>query len=200
VVFINVEVDSVLSEKYDFESSSDAMQQAEEIWAENRAGPLTHHNGTVWGAFVKLPDLEASHEFKALDAETQKFMLAPTVPAFEFAMSAPMLPPMHKPSPGNAYLSAVVFLMNPQSRGQVSLSSANPTDSVLIDPGYMTHVFDEKAMLDAIKETMNFFQNSAVGEYFRNYILAPKSVSDEHIIVCYNHLDLRVDIKLLNSA
>lgn len=183
VVFINVEVDSVLSEKYAFETDSLAMERARERWVEDKTGPLSHHNGTLFGAFLKLPALEASEEYKALNTDVREHMDKPTIPAFEMALSAPMLPPGHQLPAGSAYLSAVIFLMNPQSRGLLSLASSNSKDSPLIDVAYMSHAFDKRAMLESIRETMNFFQKSALGTYFKGYILGPKSSSDEHIEV-----------------
>lgn len=184
IVYLNVEVDSILSEKHAFETNSDEMQRARDQWAKDKTGPLSHHNGTVWGAFLKLPALEASQEYKALDSEIREYMEKPSVPAFEMALSAPMLPPGTPLPSGSSYLNSVTFLMNPQSRGQVTLASANAKDAPLIDVAYMTHPFDKRAMLEAIREAMNFFQKSTLGKYFKGYLLGPRSTSDEDIEVC----------------
>lgn len=183
IVFMNVEVDSALSEKYAFESDAVAMQQARDIWGKDNSGPLSHHNGTVFGAFLKLPVLEISEEYKALDLNVQEHMEKPEVPAFEMAYSAPMVPPGHQLQSGSAYLSAVVFLMNPQSRGQLKLSSSDAREHPLIDFGYLTSAFDKKAMLEAIKESMRFLETSSLAKYFKGYIHAPKSSSDSDIEV-----------------
>lgn len=183
IVFLNVEVDSALSEKYSFELDALAMREARETWVKDKTGPLSHHNGTVYGGFLKLPDLETSEEYKELKADVRAFLGKPTVPAFEIALSAPMLPPGHQLQAGHAYLSNVVFLMNPQSRGQITLASDDPKEAPLIDIGFLNHAFDRKAMLLAIRESMNFFENSALAKYFKGYILGPKSSSDEDIIV-----------------
>lgn len=190
IVFLNVEVDSALSEKYAFEADPVAMKEARETWVKDKTGPLSHHNGTVWGGFLKLPDLENSEEYKELDSDVRTYMEKPTVPAFETALSAPMLPPGHELPKGHAYLTDVVFLMNPQSRGHITLASDNPKDAPLIDIGFLSHAFDRKAMLLAIRESMNFFEKSALAKYFKGYILGPKSSSDEDINVnCFSSSD-----------
>jgi choline dehydrogenase-like flavoprotein len=183
IVFLNVEVDSELSEKYAFEIDAPAMKEAREIWAKDKTGPLSHHNGTVWGGFLKIPSLDNSEEYKELNASVRAFMEKPTVPAFEMALSAPMLPPGHELPANHAYLSDVIFLMNPQSRGQVTLASNNPKDAPLIDVGYLSHSFDKRAMLLAIKESMMLFENSTLAKYFKGYVLGPKSSSDEDVKV-----------------
>jgi choline dehydrogenase-like flavoprotein len=73
--------------------------------------------------------------------------------------------------------------MNPQSRGSVTLRSADPKDAPLVDPKYLDHPFDRKVMLELIRETLKFQQESAVSKYLKRYIIGPKSTSDDDILV-----------------
>lgn len=83
----------------------------------------------------------------------------------------------------SSYTTPLAILMNPQSRGSATLRSAYPKDAPLIDPKYLDHPFDRKVMLELVRETMKFQQESAVGKYFTRYIFGPKSTSDEDILV-----------------
>jgi hypothetical protein len=53
----------------------------------------------------------------------------------------------------------------------------------LIDPKYLDHPFDRKVMLELVREMVKFQQESAVSEYFKRYIVGPKSTSNEDILV-----------------
>jgi choline dehydrogenase-like flavoprotein len=83
----------------------------------------------------------------------------------------------------SSYTTRLAILMNPQSRGSATLRSAYPKDAPLIDPKYLDHPFDRKVMLELVRETVKFQQESTVGKYFKRYIIRPKSTSGEDILV-----------------
>ena len=183
-VFLTTEVDPALSEIHAFESDTEGVLRARQEWLAASTGPLTHHNGTIFGAFLKLPNIEASAEFKALDSKTQAYLSKPTLPHYEIANGSILLPPGYPVPKDSSYMTPLAILMNPQSRGEVTLRSADPKDAPLINLKLLDHPYDRKAMVDLIRETVNFQKESAVGKYFKRYILGPKSVSDENILVC----------------
>jgi choline dehydrogenase-like flavoprotein len=190
-LFVNAEVSAELSRKYAFESDPTAMTEARNQWAKNSTeGLLAHFNGTVTGGFLKLPGLEQLEEFKSLDDDMQKYLQDPSVPAFELAFNAPMVPPGHLLPAESGYLSTGVFLMNPLSEGHVSLNPENPEAALVIDPGYMSHALDAKVLNGAIKELMKFYESKDMKKYFKSYIHGPASASDADI-------DVRCSIPLL---
>ena len=73
--------------------------------------------------------------------------------------------------------------MNSQSRGEVKLASANPAEPPVIDPGYLTHPYDVVILRDAIKEALKLMETPTMSNYYRKPILAPKSASDEDVVV-----------------
>jgi choline dehydrogenase-like flavoprotein len=83
----------------------------------------------------------------------------------------------------SSYTTPLAILVNPQSRGSITLRSADPKDVLLIDPKYLDHSFDRKEMLEFVRETVKFQQESAVSKYFKRYMIGPKSISDEDILV-----------------
>jgi choline dehydrogenase-like flavoprotein len=182
-VFLTTEVDPILSEIHAFESDTDGVLRARQEWLATGTGPLTHHNGTIFGMFLKLPHLSESAEFKALDSNTQAHLSKPTVPHFEIANGSVLVPPGSLVPKDSSYMTPIAIVMNPQSNGSVTLRSADSKDAPLIDLKILDHPWDRKVMVDSIRETMKFQQESKVGKYFRRYILGPKSVSDEDILV-----------------
>lgn len=166
-VFLTMEVDPILSEIHAFESDTAGVLRARQEYLATGTGPLTHYNASIFGAFLKLPHLEQSQEFKALHPSEQAYLSRPTVPHYEIAKSCVLLPPSYPVPKDSSYMTPLAILMNPQSRGSVTLRSADPKDAPVIDLKLLDHPFDKKVMVDSIRETMKFHQESAVGKYLR---------------------------------
>lgn len=71
--------------------------------------------------------------------------------------------------------------MNPQSKGSVSISSADPNDPPVIDPNYLANPFDRAALKEATKETFRILDAPYLKRYIKHPILAPSSANDEDI-------------------
>lgn len=177
---MTVQVEGALSDRHAFENDPEGVIRAREVWLKDGSGPLSHYHGSLLVGFLKLPVLQESEEFKALDAETREYLSRPTVPLFEMVVGTPSILPA---AVGKPYLSWIALLLNAQSRGEVTLRSADPIDAPLINPKYLEHPYDRKALLESIRETMRFQQHSALGEYFQGYIHGPKSTTDNDILV-----------------
>ncbi|VDC04862.1 unnamed protein product [Peniophora sp. CBMAI 1063] len=66
-----------------------------------------------------------------------------------------------EPSPDNGtYLSMVVNVASPASRGSVRLASSDPLDFPLIDPGYFTDDYDGNAMAATLCLAEDFLESS----------------------------------------
>ena len=74
-------------------------------------------------------------------------------------------------------------LQNPQSTGSLSLQSANPHDTLLIDPQFLSHPFDRRAAIEAIRHTMELIALPLVSKDTIKLVGGPKSSSDEDILV-----------------
>lgn len=183
IASMSVQVDGALSDRHTFESDPEGLKRARELWLKDGSGPLSHHHGSLLVGFLKLPALLESEEFKALDAETREYLSRPSVPLFEMVAGVSMLPPVFSKVADKAYLSWVTFLLNSQSRGEITLRSADPNDAPVINPKHLEHPYDRKALLESIRETMRFQQHSAIGKYLQEYVQGPKSTSDEDILV-----------------
>jgi choline dehydrogenase-like flavoprotein len=184
LAFVCAEVDTSLTERGAFESNADGIRDAQLLWNQSQTGPFAHHNSTLFGGFLRDPHLEEYEEFQSLPKDVQQFLSKPTVPAWEFAGCAALFPPGHQLSPDSDYMSMVTFLMNPQSVGEVTLSSANPQDAPVLDFNYFEHPFDKKLMAEAVRTTVKFFEESDIKKHFKKFIFAPASGSDEDMEVC----------------
>ena len=60
--------------------------------------------------------------------------------------------------PGQEVFSAVCQVMNPQSRGTVTLRSADARDAPLIDPRFLTHPFDRRTAIAGMRELLRYLQ------------------------------------------
>ncbi|KAF2738929.1 FAD/NAD(P)-binding domain-containing protein [Polyplosphaeria fusca] len=182
MTFLVVEVDATHNDKYALESNQNMILEAAALWNKDKTGPFSLHHSNLWGAFLKLPGIEDSPEFKSLDQDVQDFLRRDTVPHCELAGNALLFPPGTTLPEGSGYLSMVAFLMNPQSTGSITLRSANPEDSPVIDLGFMEHAYDKRAMRETVRLVwQKVFENPDIKKDIKKPIYGPESLSDEDI-------------------
>jgi choline dehydrogenase-like flavoprotein len=96
----------------------------------------------------------------------------------------------HDLKPTDSYLTALSFVMNPQSTGEVTLNSANPSDAPKVDPKLLSHPFDRRVMIEGMRQMMDFLEAPSFKKSTIKMIGCPKSRSDEDIWVCRNEQTL----------
>lgn len=122
-------------------AGSRTIVEAIKQWRNNRTGRLTSPIAEA-GAFVKSsPELET--------------------PDLQFTF-APGIVINHGKTmrPGHG-MSMHVALLKPQSRGRVTLASADPGAAPLIDPQYLTHASDMRRMVAGLKRAREIFNAGA---------------------------------------
>ncbi|EMD69672.1 hypothetical protein GGP41_001188 [Bipolaris sorokiniana] len=182
LTFISVEVNGSVNDKYAFESNPEIVAEAEKAWEKDHSGALAIHNSALWGGFLKLPELETFEEYKALPKDFQEFLSKDEVPTYELIANSALWPPGTKLTEGNTYMSFIAFLMNPLSRGSVTLRSKDAADKPAIKLNYLTHPYDARVFREAVRNTWNKLTTStALAPYIVRKILAPESMSDESI-------------------
>lgn len=72
-------------------------------------------------------------------------------------------------------------LLKPKSRGYVGLRSANPLDTPLIQPNYLTHEDDRRVLIQGIRQALAVKQADAFGPY-RERIQTPVNSSSDDAI------------------
>ncbi len=77
--------------------------------------------------------------------------------------------------------------VNPQSEGEVTLSSADPSDPPVVDPNFMSHPFDRRVIIEAMRQMMIYLEAPVFKKSTVKMIGCPKSTSDEDIWVGYTY-------------
>ncbi|PGH03139.1 hypothetical protein AJ80_08734 [Polytolypa hystricis UAMH7299] len=164
-----------LDDRNKFEADSAAVQATRDVWAIDGSGLVGLHNSNFLAAWLNLPGLYETEEFKGLDGAWQEFLMREAVPHYELGIGGPRIPPTYVIPDGTSYFPLALFGMNMQSRGEVKLQSGNPDDHPLIDLNYLSHPFDLRVMTDSIREGMKFLETApGLGSQFTRYILSPK--------------------------
>lgn len=73
--------------------------------------------------------------------------------------------------------------MNPQSYGEVTLASANPLDAPIADPNLLSHPFDRRVIIEAMRSTMDWLEAPVFKKNTVKMIGCPKSRSEEDVWV-----------------
>lgn len=76
--------------------------------------------------------------------------------------------------------------MNPQSYGEVTLKSPDPSDPPIIDPRLLSHPYDRRVAIEALRQLMELLEAPVFAKRTVKMIGCPQSKSDEDIWVC-NH-------------
>jgi choline dehydrogenase-like flavoprotein len=182
LTFMSVEVAGSINDRYAFDSNPKLMAEAQESWAKDQTGAFALQHSSLWGGFLKLPDLESYEEYSALPAHVQDFIVRDKVPAYEFINNTILWPPGMQLAEGNTYMSFIAFLMNPQSTGSVTLRSANASDKPIITLNFLTHPFDVRVFREAIRNTwQKMTSNTVVAPHIVRTILGPKSMEDADV-------------------
>ncbi|KAF1936337.1 choline dehydrogenase [Clathrospora elynae] len=182
LTFMSVEVLGTTNARHAFETSPTLITEAEEAWARDQSGAFLLHYSSLWGGFLKLPDLESFPEYAALPQDMQDFLAKPTVPSYEFASNMPLWPPGTELEQGNTYMTLVTFLMNPMSSGSVTLRSANASCNPIITLNYLTHPYDARILREGIRSTWTkLVDNPVIAPSVVRTLLGPKSMTDVDI-------------------
>ncbi|KZV68613.1 GMC oxidoreductase [Peniophora sp. CONT] len=123
-------------------------------WETNKTGLYTDVSANLF-SWVRLPDnSSAIQTFGDPSA-------GPTSSHIEL-IPVPFFSSFTEATPGNgSYLSMILNVASPASRGSVRLASPNPLEFPLIDPGYFTDDYDVNAMVAALHLAEDFFGTSA---------------------------------------
>ncbi|KIN05240.1 GMC oxidoreductase [Oidiodendron maius Zn] len=181
-VFLTEHLGDGFSSKVNFMSTPSAVDSARQEWLEFKTGPLTTHFASAVLGFLKDDSIYETEAFNALDPEMQQFLRHRLVPQYEFGWGGPLLPPTYEfKDIDDAFLSTVIVLMNPVSRGTVTIGSSNPEDPPLIDFSFLSHPLDKLTLIAAIRKAIHFTQSPSIDKYWKSHINVPKSDSDEDI-------------------
>lgn len=87
------------------------------------------------------------------------------------------------PTNSEASLPLCVFLFNGQSRGEVRLQSADPSDPPVMNPNILSHSFDRRVAIEGTRQGLEIMESPAFARDTIGVVDPPKSKSDEDILV-----------------
>ena len=87
------------------------------------------------------------------------------------------------PMNSEASLPIYVFLFNGQSRGEVTLQSADPSDPPVMNPNLLSHSFDRRVAIEGTRQALEIMESPAFARDTIGVVDSPKSKSDEDILV-----------------
>lgn len=73
--------------------------------------------------------------------------------------------------------------LDPQSEGEVTLNSSNPSDAPKVDPKLLSHPYDRRVMIEAMRSMMDYLEAPVFKKNTVKMIGCPKSRSEEDIWV-----------------
>lgn len=162
-------------------STPDAIEAGRKQLNADGTGPLSiMYNSALVGFAKGSKSVYESQAFRDLPKDVQDYIKKPTVPTFESASLIPTFP-LPGFDPNKTYNTEIAFGMVPQSRGTVTLKSADPADPPVSDPKFFSHPFDQVALIDAVRRVYKWLRNPAYSPDIVGPFNVPKSDSDEDI-------------------
>lgn len=170
------------SERPKYYRSKELQSAAREQWEKTQDGPLAQFGCSLGMAFEKLDTVYESPEFKDLPAETQKHLLQPTVPSYEYLFNGPSFEHFLDPQNAVASFGMSIILLNLQSTGSTTLQSADASVPLVFDPNYFSHPYDRRLAIEAYRDATKVL---SIEDFARDTIApvkAPSSNSEEDIL------------------
>ncbi|KAI1345485.1 hypothetical protein F5Y01DRAFT_300437 [Xylaria sp. FL0043] len=165
-----------------FYGNAQAMEDALKQWEKDGTGNWSKYSSELGIGWKKLEGLESSPEFKSLPQEEQNYLLKETIPHYEVITHFPIhyfIPDI----PAETYYSCfLVFYYNAQSRGEVTLQSADPAVPLKFNPRFLGTAFDRHVAVRALREVMELAKTEAYAKDTLASLAVPKSDSDEDLL------------------
>jgi choline dehydrogenase-like flavoprotein len=182
-VFMTAFMDGKFFHRAAFESSPSLVTAAQKQWARDQTGEMSTQFSSLPVMFNKMPHIYDTPEFHSLENELEKaYLKRDTVPSYEAIFMGPKFPPTAEVPHGKEYLNLVVFGMNPQGSGTVTLASADPKDAAIIDPRTLSHRFDMRVLVDGIIDAVEIFKGTDIyKEGFEGWLNGPESFESEDV-------------------
>lgn len=170
------------TDRHKFYKSQELQDKARAQWERDGSGPLSEYGCALGLAYLKLDSIYQTEEFQALPESQREFLQKPTVPHYEFVLNAAHIPYFVDPENAAAGTTVVLFLLNQQSTGSVTLQSSDPKTPLLFDPNYFSHPYDRRLAVESTREMYKVFNSPEFSNDTTASLLAPKSESEADIL------------------
>lgn len=171
------------TDRASFYGDKKAMADALEQWKKDGSGPWAKYACQLPIGWFKLDKLLASQEFQDLPASEKDLINDPAVPHYELLSHFPLhwfVPDF--PDSALNYSALLVFLFNAQSRGEVTLQSADPDAALRIDPKFLATAFDRRAAIEGLRDVLRFVRSEGYARDNVSTITGPASDSDANLL------------------
>jgi len=166
-----------------FYGDQKAMDEALEQWKRDGTGPWSKFACEMGIGYFKLESLVDWDEFKALPAAEKAFLTSETVPHYEILTHFPVhwfIPGFPQDSLNYSCLS--VFYCNAQSRGEVTLQSADPSVPLKFDPRFLATPFDQRVAIESLRVAFRFAKHDGYAKNNVATIAGPAGDSDKELL------------------
>lgn len=166
-----------------FYGSQTAMDAATKQWQKDRTGGWSKYACEMGIGFFKSQEIASSQEINALPAEEQNYLKLPTIPHYEVITHLPahwFVP--NFPAEHLNYSTMSGFIYNSQCRGEVTLTSADPSVPLKFDPKILSHPFDRRSAIEALRSVMKVAEHPSFAKDTVAPVAVPKSMSDDDIL------------------
>ena len=170
------------TDRQHFYKNKDRQAKAREQWEKDGTGPLAELGVALGMGFTKSDNIYQSSEFQSLPEEVQNHLKQPTVPLYEYLLNGASAEYFIDPDNTPAMTTIFSFVLNGQSRGSVTLQSADPKVPLLFDPNYFSHPYDRRVAIESVREVLKMINHPAFQKDTVDVMLAPKSDSEEDIL------------------
>ena len=82
------------------------------------------------------------------------------------------------------YLASSAVFEGSRGDGEVVLQSSDPRDPPLIDPKFLSHPFDRRTAIEAVRKTLEFIDTPSLATDQNRLIAGPEKLDDQSILVC----------------
>ena len=171
-----------ISDDAKFEADKETAAASRAEWLRSRTGHDAERNQTNLIAFVKFdPERSDLSELEKLPESAKRWIKKSNVPQIEIFLKA-ICPENWSANQGDEFMGLTIMLMNPQSRGEITLASKRPEELPIIDPGYFSHPYDRQTMIDGVREALTYVRSTKLANNVRKEVFVPRSDSDEDIL------------------
>ena len=171
------------TDRASFYSDEKKMEQALEQWKKDGTGPWAKFACELGIGWFKLPRLVASEEFRSLPEAEKAYLNRETVPHYEIITHFPIhwfMPGF--PSENLNYSCLLVFYDNAQSRGEVTLQSADPAIPLKFDPRFLSEPFDRRAAIESLREALRIVKHEGYAKNSVAMMAGPADDSDDALL------------------
>jgi choline dehydrogenase-like flavoprotein len=156
-----------------YHSPAEEKVAALERWKKDHTGPLTDICTQYAIGMFKSPAVLTSKEFADLPEAKKRHLRAPTTPSYEVIPAGPTTEQIVDPLNAPPLISFYTFVLNQQSRGSVTLQSADPAVPLLFDPNFLSHPYDRRVAVEAMREILKVAASPA----FAARVVGPSAIS-----------------------